>query len=61
MKTLIVYFSHAGENYTHGTIGYLEVGNTEVVARKIHQMIPSDLFYIDTVKKYPDNHTRLCQ
>ena len=61
MKTLIAYFSHAGENYTHGTIGYLQVGNTEVVARKIHQMIPSDLFYIDTVKKYPDNHMEKIQ
>lgn len=55
-KTLIAYFSHAGQNYTHGSIGYLEVGNTEVVAKKLQKMIDSDLFYIDTVKKYPDDH-----
>ena len=33
-KVLIAYFSHAGQNYTHGGIGHLEVGNTEVVAKK---------------------------
>ena len=55
-KTLIAYFSHAGQNYSHGSIRNLAVGNTEVVAKKIHSLIDSDLFYIDTVKKYPDDH-----
>lgn len=55
-KTLIAYFSHAGQNYSHGGIRDLPVGNTEVVARKIHALVPSDLFYIDTVRKYPDDH-----
>ena len=55
-KTLIAYFSHAGQNYSHGSIRNLTVGNTEVVAKKINSMIDSDLFYIDTVKKYPDDH-----
>ena len=57
-KTLIAYFSHAGQNYTHGGIGNLEVGNTEVVAKKLHKLVESDLFYIDTVKKYPDDHMK---
>jgi len=55
-KTLIAYFSHAGQNYSHGSIRNLSVGNTEVVAKKIHALIKSDLFYIDTVQKYPDDH-----
>lgn len=55
-KTLIAYFSHAGQNYSRGGIRHLAVGNTEVVARKLHQMLDSDLFYIDTVKKYPSDH-----
>ena len=55
-KTLIAYFSHAGQNYSHGGIRNLPVGNTEVVAKKIHALIDSDLFYIDTVQKYPDDH-----
>lgn len=55
-KVLIAYFSHAGQNYSHGGIRNLPVGNTEVVAKKLHALVPSDLFYIDTVKKYPDDH-----
>jgi len=55
-KTLIAYFSHAGQNYSHGSIRDLPVGNTEVVAKKIHALIDSDLFFIDTVQKYPDDH-----
>lgn len=55
-KTLIAYFSHAGQNYSRGGIQYLKVGNTRVVAEKLHNMIDSDLFYIDTVKKYPEDH-----
>ena len=55
-KTLIAYFSHAGQNYSHGAIRNLPVGNTEVVAKKINEMIDSDLFFIDTVRKYPDDH-----
>ena len=55
-KILIAYFSHAGQNYSHGGIKNLKVGNTEVVAKKLHTMVDSDLFYIDTVQKYPDDH-----
>ena len=57
-KILIAYFSHAGQNYSHGGIRNLPVGNTEVVAKKLHAMLPSDLFYIDTVQKYPDDHMK---
>ena len=57
-KTLIAYFSHAGQNYSHGEIRSLPVGNTEVVAKKIHDLIDSDLFFIDTVQKYPDDHMK---
>ena len=31
---------------------------TEVVAKKIHALIDSDMFYIDTVQKYPDDHMK---
>lgn len=57
-KTLIAYFSHAGQNYSHGGIRNLPMGNTEVVVKKIHALIDSDMFYIDTVKKYPDDHMK---
>ncbi len=57
-KTLIAYFSHAGQNYSHGSIRNLDISNTEVVAKKIHALIESDLFYIDTARKYPDDHMK---
>lgn len=56
-KTLIAYFSHAGQGWTHGHVGHLEVGNTEVIAKKLQNMIEdSDLFFIDTKKEYPKDH-----
>ena len=48
-KTLIAYFSHAGQNYSHGSIRNLPVGNTEVVAKKLHALIDSDLFFINVL------------
>ena len=61
MKLLIAFFSHAGQNYSHGGIKHLPVGNTEVVAKKLHAMLGGDLFYIDTVQKYPDDHMQKIQ
>ena len=55
-KTLIAYFSHAGQNYSRGGIRHLDVGNTQVAAEKLHAMTGGDLFYIDTVQKYPADH-----
>ena len=57
-RILIAYFSHAGQNYSHGGIKNLDVGNTEVVAKKLHALTDSDLFFIDTVQKYPDDHMK---
>ena len=57
-KTLLAYFSHAGQNYSHGSIRNLPVGNTEVVAKKIQAMTGCELFYIDTVQKYPHDHMK---
>jgi flavodoxin len=33
-KTLIAFYSRAGQNYVSGDIVDLEVGNTEVIANK---------------------------
>ena len=55
-EILIAYFSHAGQNYSHGSIKELKVGNTEVVAKKIQKLTGGDLFYIDTIKQYPNDH-----
>ena len=56
-KSLIAYFSRKGNNYVGGSIVYLPVGNTEVVANKIQEFTGSDLFQIETVKTYPEDYT----
>ncbi len=57
-KARIAYFSHAGQNYSHGSSRYLRVGNTEAAAKRVHALIDSDLFFIDTIRKYPDDHMK---
>lgn len=53
-KSLIAYFSRAGNNYVGGNIVNLPVGNTEVAAKIVQKLMGSGLlFRIDTMKKYP--------
>ena len=49
-KTLIVYFSRAGENYG---VGVVEKGNTQKVAEIMQEETGYDIFRIETVKEYP--------
>jgi flavodoxin len=46
-KTLIVFFSHAGDNYS---VGNIKVGNTKIVADYISEIIGADQFEIVTHK-----------
>ena len=56
-KVLIAYYSRRGENYVNGSIRNLELGNTEVVAAKIKDLLPdADMFHIDTVHKYSESY-----
>ena len=56
-KPLIAYYSRKGNNYLNGSIVYLEVGNTEVVAKIIQEQTGGDLFEIETIKTYPEDYT----
>lgn len=53
VKTLVAYFSRAGENYG---VGVIEKGNTEVIAEMIASEVGADTFRIQTVNAYPDNY-----
>lgn len=55
-RSIIVYFSHRGENYCSGNIRKLEVGNTEVVAELIKAETGADSFRLETVEAYPENY-----
>lgn len=61
MKSLIVYFSHAKENYVKGDIVNLEEGNTKVVAKKIRIMTGADMFEILPLHDYPDSYDECTQ
>ncbi len=46
-KTLVVFFSHAGDNYA---VGNIEVGNTKIVADYISEITGAEQFEIATHK-----------
>ena len=48
-KALVIFFSHAGENYS---VGNIEVGNTKIVADYISEITGADQFEIVAEKKY---------
>ena len=51
-KTLIAFFSRADENYFGGAMRYVKVGNTEIVANIIKDLIPADSFKIEMKNPY---------
>ena len=53
-KTLVAFFSRAGENYA---VGHIEKGNTHIVAEMIAAQTDADLFHIKPVTPYPDDYT----
>lgn len=56
MKTLIVYFSRADENYYSGTLKYIPVGNTEIIATMIQELTDADIFKIDPLIPYAKSY-----
>lgn len=55
-KTLVIYYSRAGQNYVNGGVKNLEKGNTEIVAEFIRDAVDADLFRVETVKTYADDY-----
>ncbi len=51
-KTLIAYFSRAGENYFGGAMRYVKAGNTEIVCNIMKDMIEADSFKIEMREPY---------
>ena len=54
-KTLVIYFSRAGENYA---VGNIEKGNTEIIAEYIRDITGADLFKVERKVPYSENYTR---
>lgn len=68
-RILIAYVSRAGENYNVGVAdpdsasvsyaGYIEKGNTKIVAETIAELTGGDLYQITTVEPYPDDYASM--
>lgn len=56
-KKLVVFFSHTGENYN---VGYVEKGNTHIVADMIADATGADRFEIVPEKGYPKDSYNEC-
>lgn len=52
-KTLVVYFSRTGENYT---VGSISTGNTAIVGDWIAESVGADVFEIVPETPYPDSY-----
>ena len=53
-RVRVVYFSRADENT--GGVGYIEKGNTKILAEMIAERTHGDIFEIKTVKPYPKEY-----
>lgn len=56
-KKLVVFFSHTGENYN---VGYIEKGNTHIIADMIADATGADRFEIVPEKEYPKDSYDEC-
>lgn len=48
-KSLIIYFSRADENYA---VGYIDKGNTEIVAEYVRDLTGADMFKVEPLVPY---------
>ena len=53
MKDLIIYFSRADENYK---VGYVDKGNTEIVAEILNGLINADMFKVEPLVPYAKDY-----
>lgn len=60
-KSIVIYFSHTGENYMSDGIRNIDKGNTEVIAEYIGKITNADLFKVEPVKEYPYNYRECCK
>ena len=58
MKSLVIYFSRADENYFGGSMRYIEKGNTEVIAEYIRDLVGVDLFKVERKMPYSPDYKK---
>lgn len=53
-KSLIIYFSRADENYS---VGYIEKGNTEIVAEYLQELTGANMFKVEPLVPYAKDYS----
>ena len=53
MKSLIIYFSRADENYA---VGYVDKGNTQIVAEYLKEYTGADMFRVEPLIPYAKDY-----
>ena len=53
MSNLIIYFSRADENYA---VGYINKGNTEIVAEYVKELTGADMFKVEPAVPYAKDY-----
>lgn len=53
-KSMIIYFSHAGENYS---VGFITEGNTAKVAKEIAAQTGAEIWELKEKEPYPEKYT----
>lgn len=56
MKSIVIYFSRADENYFGGQMKYITKGNTEVIAEYIQSITGADLFKVERKVDYAKDY-----
>ncbi len=59
-KTLIVYFSRAGENWGRDGLVNLKVGHTAVAASVLEKLTDADVFKVAPAQPYPAGYEDCC-
>lgn len=57
MKSIVIYFSRADENYG---VGVVDKGNTEIVAEYIKELVNADLFKVERKIPYAKDYQTCC-
>ena len=52
-NSLIIYFSRADENYS---VGYIDKGNTEIVAEYVQELTNADMFKVEPLVPYAKDY-----
>jgi len=55
-RTLLVFYSRAGQNYSYGARTDLQVGNTDVAAQLIASLVDCDVHRLEAAEPYPHSY-----